>query len=146
MGTLSHYMKCECVAYNDHLVIHFSFVTHTSSIPPHLPPEALSASMVDSDGDDDDDEESEKDLDLQDDRLHHEHAQSNPTVSPESGCGKPVDTAGGREVGVSLCVSRLRAAGLGEELQWLEAYLLDEARDRTMDGKGLTLHLPVVML
>ena len=37
--------------------------------------------------------------------------------------------------GVSQAVSQLRVGGYEEELQWLEAYLLDEARDRTVDGE-----------
>jgi len=32
-------------------------------------------------------------------------------------------------------VSCLKVAGYLEELQWLEAYLMDEARDRTVDGE-----------
>ena len=37
--------------------------------------------------------------------------------------------------GAAQYVSHLRATGYVEELQWLEAYLLDEARDRTVDGE-----------
>ena len=54
-----------------------------------------------------------------------------------SGC----DTGSGRGTGsgrdkVLACVWELFGLGYGEELQWLEAYLADEARDRTLDGKG----------
>ncbi len=35
---------------------------------------------------------------------------------------------------VTECVQELCGRGYGEELQWLEAYLADEARDRTLDG------------
>ena len=36
---------------------------------------------------------------------------------------------------ISQCVQELGGRGHGGELQWLQAYLMDEARDRTLDGK-----------
>ncbi len=47
-----------------------------------------------------------------------------PNTEHSSGCGLD----GGD------CVARLHASGYSEELEWLEAYLLDEARDRDLDG------------
>ena len=35
---------------------------------------------------------------------------------------------------MSRCVRELCGCGHREELQWLEAYFADEARDRTLDG------------
>lgn len=47
------------------------------------------------------------------------------------------ESRGGRGLDGSVgeCVKRLYSLKYMEELQWLEAYLTDEARDRTIDGK-----------
>lgn len=37
----------------------------------------------------------------------------------------------------------LYGRGYGEELQWLEVYLAEEARDRTLDGT--CMHMPCIM-
>lgn len=89
------------------------------------------------------DEESEREF--QEERRLGGHTPRNPTNSRENeydhmsdGQDDEVGVSTGSDhgVGVSLYVSRLCAAGHLAELQWLEAYLLDEARDRTVDGKG----------
>ena len=39
--------------------------------------------------------------------------------------------------GISSAVARLHSQGYSDQLAWLEAYLKDEARDRSVDGKNL---------
>lgn len=81
------------------------------------------------------DEESERDFSKEE--PLRDGSPGSPVKSQENRHGGELDgTNQDVGVGVSLCVSRLCGAGYLEELQWLEAYLLDEARDRTVDGKG----------
>lgn len=104
--------------------------------------EYLSASFIESS----EDERSEKDLHKE--QQLEDHTPSSPTNSLENGYDHGMDVPDGRsqDTGVTLCVSRLCAAGHLEVLQWLEAYLLDEARDRTMDGKGSDKDIPLFLL
>ena len=58
---------------------------------------------------------------------------------PDREGGRGTATTGGRGpvegVNVSECVRELCGCGHGGVLQWLQAYLTDEARDRALDGE-----------
>ena len=68
---------------------------------------------------------------------HHHHSKQSPPLGGR-GHSKQSPPLGGRgplDGDVGACVRELYERGHGEDLQWLEAYLLDEARDRTLDGE-----------
>ena len=53
----------------------------------------------------------------------------------QTGSGRNQAVAGHGDGDIAGCVQELCGRGFMEELQWLEAYLADEARDRTLDGE-----------
>ena len=62
------------------------------------------------------------------------HSSSSRTLHDKNMASHDVGVVS-QDISAYQHVTCLKAAGYLEELQWLEAYLMDEARDRTVDGK-----------